>query len=57
MSHLNLINLQEISSEETTTINSIGTKAISQSKVAAVIMSGGQGTRLGFKGITSINLF
>jgi UDP-N-acetylglucosamine/UDP-N-acetylgalactosamine diphosphorylase len=46
----NVVNLAEISDERRNTLVSAGYEAVRLGKVAAVIMSGGQGTRLGYAG-------
>jgi UDP-N-acetylglucosamine/UDP-N-acetylgalactosamine diphosphorylase len=46
----NVVNLAEISDERRNTLVSAGYDAVRMGKVAAVIMSGGQGTRLGYAG-------
>jgi UDP-N-acetylglucosamine/UDP-N-acetylgalactosamine diphosphorylase len=46
----NALVFHELREERQTAIAAIGWKALAEGKVAAVIMSGGQGTRLGFAG-------
>jgi UDP-N-acetylglucosamine/UDP-N-acetylgalactosamine diphosphorylase len=45
-----VLNLNELEEDLYYSYNDVGMQAIAEGKVAAIIMSGGQGTRLGFEG-------